>query len=247
MTVPSNNSVIWGLYKDAVIEALRKNQDEHNPQKTKTLIKAFHQTNLLNMVAAQPANKEESLAFYIFVENVDGTDANLRIESQRVNVNSKCALTSMEREILSQIRQKAPAIVSTIKGQYEPFYVKVLEISDAIHMKTLRGGASWLLTSPTIVAIFKANADFSPETDIESCSIRHVGTIDKRWQLYEDPLSPVNEILMGYRGVGSENLCYLDTGFIFLPHYLDESDILTYGSLLVNPNYFAKIVVENFA
>jgi hypothetical protein len=40
---------------------------------------------------------------------------------------------------------------------HEALYVKVVEVSNIIHRKTLRGGANWLVTSPEVASIFETS------------------------------------------------------------------------------------------
>jgi hypothetical protein len=105
----------------------------------------------------------------------------------------------------------------TIKEKYESLYVKVTELSNVIHRKTLRGGANWVICSPEIAAIFEtATAGFAPapsESFTSSLGVQYVGTVANRWRLYKDPLFPANKLLMGYKGDS-----YMDSGYFYCPY-----------------------------
>ena len=54
------------------------------------------------------------------------------------------------------------ALGDTIKEKYESLYVKVVEVTNVVHRKTLRGGANWIVTSPEVASIFEtATAGFA--------------------------------------------------------------------------------------
>jgi len=105
----------------------------------------------------------------------------------------------------------------TIKEKYESLYVKITELSNVIHRKTLRGGANWVICSPEIAAIFEtATAGFAPapsESFTSSLGVQYVGTVANRWRLYKDPLFPAGKLLMGYKGDS-----YMDSGYFYCPY-----------------------------
>ena len=105
----------------------------------------------------------------------------------------------------------------TIKERYESLYVKITELSNVIHRKTLRGGANWVICSPEIAAIFEtATAGFAPapsESFTSSLGVQYVGTVANRWRLYKDPLFPAGKLLMGYKGDS-----YMDSGYFYCPY-----------------------------
>jgi hypothetical protein len=105
----------------------------------------------------------------------------------------------------------------TIKERYESLYVKITELSNVIHRKTLRGGANWVVCSPEIAAIFEtATAGFAPapsESFTSSLGVQYVGTVANRWRLYKDPLFPAGKLLLGYKGDS-----YMDSGYFYCPY-----------------------------
>jgi len=105
----------------------------------------------------------------------------------------------------------------TVKERYESLYVKITELSNVIHRKTLRGGANWVVCSPEIAAIFEtATAGFAPapsESFTSSLGVQYVGTVANRWRLYKDPLFPAGKLLLGYKGDS-----YMDSGYFYCPY-----------------------------
>lgn len=151
---------------------------------------------------------------------------NLDAEAELTAVLAQEVNLEIDREVLTDLRNNAGTVGSwdfstslgdTIKERYESLYVKVVEMSAVIHRKTLRGGANWIVTSPEVAAVFEtATAGFAPdpsETFTSSLGIQYVGTINKRWRLYKDPLFQTNQLIMGYKGDS-----YMDSGYFYCPY-----------------------------
>lgn len=141
-------------------------------------------------------------------------------------------------------------------------YVKIVEVSNQIHKKTLRSHANFIVASPEICAIFEtATAGFapSPSQGFESnIGIQYVGTVNGRFRVFKDPSAPQDQIVMGYRGDSQ-----LDTGYFYCPYVaLQQSPLLydpetwcprkgvmtRYGKILLRDGqrYFARINLINF-
>lgn len=147
-------------------------------------------------------------------------------EQEMTNILAQEINLEIDREIITNLRagvgtiamwDYASALGDTIKEKYESLYVKVVEVSNVIMKKTLRGGANWLVVSPEIASVFEtATAGFAPAptADFESAlGIQYVGTINNRWKVYKDPLFPNDQILLGFKG---DSL--LDSGFFYCPY-----------------------------
>lgn len=196
---------------------------------------------------------------------------NLDAEAELTAVLAQEINLEIDREVLTDLRNNAgtvsawdfnTALGDTIKEKYESLYVKVVEISNVIHRKTLRGGANWLVTSPEVASIFEtATAGFAPapsETFTSSLGVQYVGTVNNRWRLYKDPLFPSNQILMGYKGDS-----YMDSGYFYCPYvpltqtpvvldpdsFCPRKGILTrYGKKLLREGakFYARLSIANF-
>lgn len=197
---------------------------------------------------------------------------NLDAEAELTAVLAQEINLEIDREILLDLRRNAGTIASwdlsaaagdTIKEKYESLYVKVVEVSNIIHRKTLRGGANWIVTSPEVAAIFEtATAGFAPapsNTFSSSLGIQYIGTVNNRWKLYKDPLFSSNQILMGYRGDS-----YMDSGYFYCPYvpltqtpvvldpesFCPRKGILTrYGKKMLREGkkFYGLINIENFS
>lgn len=196
---------------------------------------------------------------------------NLDAEAELTAVLAQEINLEIDREVLTDLRNNAGTVSSwdfatalgdTIKEKYESLYIKVVEISNVVHRKTLRGGCNWLVTSPEVASIFEtATAGFAPapsETFTSSLGIQYVGTVNSRWRLYKDPLFPQGQILMGYKGDS-----YMDAGYFYLPYvpltqtpvvldpesFCPRKGILTrYGKKLLREGakFYARLSIANF-
>ena len=196
---------------------------------------------------------------------------NLDAEAELTAVLAQEINLEIDREVLTDLRNNAGTVTAwdfntalgeTIKEKYESLYVKVVEVSNVIHRKTLRGGANWLVTSPEVASIFEtATAGFAPapsETFTSSLGIQYVGAVNNRWRLYKDPLFPSNQILMGYKGDS-----YMDSGYFYCPYvpltqtpvvldpesFCPRKGILTrYGKKLLREGakFYARMSIANF-
>lgn len=196
---------------------------------------------------------------------------NLDAEAELTAVLAQEINLEIDREVLTDLRKNAGTVTAwdfntalgdTIKEKYESLYVKVVEVSNVVHRKTLRGGANWLVTSPEVASIFEtATAGFAPapsETFTSSLGIQYVGTVNNRWRLYKDPLFQTNQILLGYKGDS-----YMDSGYFYCPYvpltqtpvvldpesFCPRKGILTrYGKKLLREGakFYARMSIANF-
>jgi hypothetical protein len=196
---------------------------------------------------------------------------NLDAEAELTAVLAQEINLEIDREILTDLRNNAGTVASwdfntalgdTIKEKYESLYVKITEISNVVHRKTLRGGANWLVTSPEVSSIFEtATAGFAPaasETFTSSLGVQYVGTVNTKWRLYKDPLFPTGQVLLGYKGDS-----YMDSGYFYCPYvpltqtpvvldpesFCPRKGILTrYGKKLLREGakFYARLSIANF-
>ena len=196
---------------------------------------------------------------------------NLDAEAELTAVLAQEINLEIDREVLTDLRNNAGTVASwdfntalgdTIKEKYESLYVKVVEVSNIVHRKTLRGGCNWIVTSPEVASIFEtATAGFAPapsETFTSSLGIQYVGTVNSRWRLYKDPLIPTGQMVLGYKGDS-----YMDSGYFYCPYvpltqtpvvldpesFCPRKGILTrYGKKLLREGakFYARMSIANF-
>ena len=197
---------------------------------------------------------------------------NLDAEAEITGVMAQEINLEIDREILSDLRTNAgtvsawdynTALGSNVKEKYESLFVKLVEVTNVVHRKTLRGGANWIVTSPEVASIFEtATAGFAPaptETFTGTLGIQYVGSVNQKWRIYKDPLFQTNQILMGYKGDS-----YMDSGYFFCPYIpltqtpvvLDpealcpKKGLLTrYGKKLLREGakFYARMTIANYS
>lgn len=158
---------------------------------------------------------------------------NIDAEAELTALLSEQMAAEIDREILRDLRRGAAwtlrwdynglrkqtsTYYGTQKDWNQTLITKVNQISAQIHKAVLRGGASWVVVSPEISAVFDDLEYFhvsnaSPEQDKYNMGIEKIGTLSGRYQVYRDPYSPANTMLIGHKGSS-----ILESGYIYAPY-----------------------------
>ena len=132
-------------------------------------------------------------------------------------------------------------------------------MSAAIHKSTLRGGATWIIVSPEVSAVFNDLEYFhvtnaGPEETKFSLGIEKIGALQNRYQVYTDVYAPANTILMGHKGDGIFHAGYIYAPYcplMLFPKVINPGDFRTvmgimtrYAKKMVNNRFFGKILVD---
>ena len=147
------------------------------------------------------------------------------------------------------------------QGQwFQTLGTKLQKLSNIIHQKTLRGGANFMVISPTVATIlesipgYAANSDGDVTKSTYAFGVQKAGTINNRYTVYKNPYMKENTILMGFRG-GQ----FLEAGAVFAPYvplimtpmvydpdtFTPRKGLLTrYAKKVVRPEFYAKIYVS---
>ena len=147
------------------------------------------------------------------------------------------------------------------QGQwFQTLGTKIQKLSNIIHQKTLRGGANFLVCSPTVATIIESIPGFASTSDGDAAKmsyafgVQKAGTINSRYTVYKNPYMTENTILMGFRG-GQ----FLEAGAVFAPYiplimtplvydpetFTPRKGLLTrYAKKVVRPEFYGKIFVE---
>ena len=125
------------------------------------------------------------------------------------------------------------SFTGTVREWYETLVETIIDVANAIHRKTLRGSANFIVVSPDVATILEASILYRPSYSLDgegqvgnpmTIGCDKVGTLSNRFTVYKDPYFPRNKVLVGYKG-GS----YLETGYVYAP----------YVPLIVTPTIFA--------
>ena len=150
---------------------------------------------------------------------------------------------------------KAPSGVD-LTSHLRGIVVPISQVSYAIHKRTHRGPANWIVTSPDVAAILEATPFFTMTSDVTlSGGIMKVGTLQGKWTVYVDPYFARTKMLVGRQGNSQ-----VDTGYIFAPYvplqvtgtFLDPGDFTLrkglrtrYAKLLVRSEFYGIVTVSN--
>jgi hypothetical protein len=150
------------------------------------------------------------------------------------------------------------------QGQwFQTLGTKMQKVSNKIHQKTLRGGANFLVCSPSVGTILESIPGFasSSDGDVTKASyafgIQKAGQMNSRYTVYKNPYMTENVILMGYRGAQ-----FLETGAVFAPYvplimtplvydpntFTPRKGLLTrYAKKMIRPEFYGRIFVNDLA
>lgn len=141
---------------------------------------------------------------------------------------------------------------------FQTLGTKIQGLSNEIDRLTFRGGANFIVTSPTIATVLESIPGYAADTDGSknqfSMGSRKVGTLNSRFTVYKSPYMKENVILMGYRGSQ-----YLETGAVYAPYiplmmtplvhdpenFTPRKAVMTrYAKEMLRPEFYGKIFVE---
>jgi hypothetical protein len=147
------------------------------------------------------------------------------------------------------------------QGQwFQTLGTKMQKLSNKIHQLTLRGGANFLVCSPTVATIlesipgFASNSDGSADKMEYAFGVQKAGQMNSRYTVYKNPYMQENTILMGFRGSQ-----FLEAGAVFAPYiplimtpliydpetFTPRKGLLTrYAKKMLRPEFYGKIYVS---
>ncbi len=153
---------------------------------------------------------------------------------------------------------KAPDFTGTVSEWYETLVETINDVSAAIHRKTLRGGANFVVCGPEVANILEFTAGFraSVTSDDERGSIGavKVGALTKKFDVYVDPYFLRNVVLVGRRGSS-----FLESGFVYAPYvplqttptifgpedFVPRKGVMTrYAKKMVRPDMYGLVIVR---
>ena len=148
----------------------------------------------------------------------------------------------------------------TVSEWYETLLETVNDVSAQIHRKVLRGGATFIVTSPEVANILEFTAGFraSVTADDETGSVGAVktGSLSKKFDVIVDPYFLRNVILVGRRGSS-----FLESGYVYAPYvplqttptifgpedFVPRKGVMTrYAKKMVRPDMYGLVVIKDF-
>jgi len=149
---------------------------------------------------------------------------------------------------------------NTQGGWFQTLGTKIQKLSNQIHRLTLRGGANFLVMSPTVSTILESIPGFAADVNGQTekmnyaFGVQKVGQLNGRYKVYKNPYMTENVILVGFRGSQ-----FLETGAVFAPYiplimtplvydpdtFTPRKGLLTrYAKKMLRPEFYGKIFVS---
>jgi hypothetical protein len=147
---------------------------------------------------------------------------------------------------------------NTQGGWFQTLGTKLQKVSNKIHQLTLRGGANFLVMSPTVATIIESIPGFAADGTGEKLEynfgIQKIGSLNSRYKVYKNPYMTENVILMGYKGAQ-----FLECGAVFAPYvplimtpllydpstFTPRKGLMTrYAKKMIRPDYYGKVYVS---
>ena len=147
------------------------------------------------------------------------------------------------------------------QGQwFQTLGTKINKVSNKIHQLTLRGGANFMVCSPTIGTILESIPGFAASDGADANTMNYafgmqkMGNLNSKYEVYKNPYMTENTILLGFKGSQ-----FLETGATFAPYiplimtplvydpttFTPRKGLLTrYAKKMLRPEYYAKIYVN---
>jgi hypothetical protein len=147
------------------------------------------------------------------------------------------------------------------QGQwFQTLGTKMQKLSNRIHQLTLRGGANFMICSPTVATVLESIPGYASNSDGDASKMEYAfgvqkaGAINNRYTVYKNPYMNENVILMGFRGTQ-----FLEAGAVFAPYvplimtpliydpetFTPRKGLLTrYAKKMLRPEFYGKIYVS---
>jgi len=171
-------------------------------------------------------------------------------------------------QVGQQINATSTAFTSNTAGVYytqmswfQTLGIKLQKVSNIIHQRTLRGGANFMVVSPTVATILESIPGFAADTDGAADTMKYafgvqkIGQLNSRYKVYKNPYMLENTILLGFRGnqflecgaVYSPYVPLIMTPLVYDPNtFTPRKGIMTrYAMTMVRPEYYGLVFVSD--
>ena len=150
----------------------------------------------------------------------------------------------------------APDFTGTVSEWYETLVETINDVSAQIHRKTLRGGATHIVTSPEIANILEFTAGFranvTADADRGDIGAVQAGSLNRKFDVIVDPYFPRNVVLVAR--IGSS---FLESGYVYAPYvplqttptifgpedFVPRKGVMTrYAKKMVRPDMYGLVI-----
>jgi len=155
----------------------------------------------------------------------------------------------------------APDFTGTVSEWYETLIETINDVSAQIHLKTLRGGANFVVCSPEVANILEFTSGFranvTADADKGDIGAVKAGALNRKFDVIVDPYFPRNIILVGRRGNS-----FLESGYVYAPYvplqttptifgvedFVPRKGVMTrYAKKMVRPDMYGLVIVRGLA
>ncbi|MDA7494661.1 hypothetical protein N8467_01185 [bacterium] len=152
----------------------------------------------------------------------------------------------------------APDFTGTVSEWYETLIETINDVSAQIHIKTLRGGANYVVVSPEVANILEFTSGFranvTADADKGTIGAVKVGSLSRKFDIIVDPYFPRNAILVGRKGNS-----FLESGYVYAPYvplqttptifgvedFVPRKGVMTrYAKKMVRPDMYGLVIVR---
>ena len=138
---------------------------------------------------------------------------------------------------------------------YQTLLGKIQKVSNEIQRLTLRGGANFVVVSPTVATILESIPGYMVNTDGNksqfAAGVQVAGQLQNRFTVYKNPYMTENKILVGFRGRN-----FLETGAVYSPYvplimtplvyvpsdFTPRKGVMTrYAKKMIRPEFYGTI------
>jgi len=244
------------MKSEAIVAKTRKLKAQWTPEFAQDL-NAYHSVDAeaeLTGILSQYISMEIDLELLdMLIQNAYTVDAWSAVNNTSISVTGTGTSTS-----LGNPAAIASAYYNTQGGWFQTLGTKLQKVSNKIHQLTLRGGANFLVTSPTVATILESIPGFAADGTGEKLEynfgIQKVGSLNSRYKVYKNPYMTENVILMGYKGAQ-----FFECGAVFAPYvplimtpllydpytFTPRKGLMTrYAKKMIRPDYYGKIYVS---
>ena len=238
------------LKSEAIVAKTRKLKAQWTPEFAQDL-NAYHSVDAeaeLTGILSQYISMEIDLEILdMLIQNAFTTERWSAVNNQSISANGT----------VTQNSSTTGGFYNTQGGWFQTLGTKLQKVSNIIHQLTLRGGANFLVTSPTVSTILESIPGFAADGDGEKMEfnfgIQKVGSLNSRYKVYKNPYMTENVILMGYKGAQ-----FLECGAVFAPYvplimtpllydpatFTPRKGLMTrYAKKMIRPDYYGKVYV----
>ena len=242
------------MRSEAIVAKTRKLKAQWTPEFSQDL-NAFHS---LDAEAELTSILSEYISLEIDLEILDMLIQNVptnqvEVWSAKVGNQLNAARTGFDAN--------TSGVYYTQMSWFQTLGIKLQKISNIIHQRTLRGGANFIVVSPTVATVLESIPGFAADTDGDSAKmtyafgVQKIGQLNSRYKVYKNPYMLENTILLGFRGNQ-----FLESGAVYAPYvplimtplvydpntFTPRKGIMTrYAKKMVRPEFYGKVLVAD--